>query len=288
MTASLSADQVQQYERDGFVFPIRAFPAERMAELYGRMQAFAAAHPGETKRAFGGKCHLLFPWLYDVVADDTILDTVESVIGPNILCWSSGFFNKDAHDPAIVSWHQDSTYWGLDPMDIITAWVAFTPSTVESGCMRVIPGTHTIGQLRHEDTFAEHNLLSRGQEITDDIDLSAAVDIELQPGEMSLHHVRIVHGSGPNTTDMPRFGLTIRYIPTHVRQHGGRTTATLVRGVDEYDHFDPEPRPASDYDEAALAFHGQAIDRVERILYDSAAETGRRTTETTATPPPAE
>ena len=287
MTASLSAAAVQAYERDGCYFPLRVMPADRMAGRYDRMQAFAAAHPGEARRAFGAKCHLLFPWLYDVVADDTILDAVESVIGPNILCWSSGFFNKDAHDPAIVSWHQDSTYWGLDPMDIITAWIAFTPSTADSGCMRVIPGTHTIGQLRHEDTFAENNLLSRGQRIVDDLDLSKAVDIELQPGEMSLHHVRIVHGSGPNRTDVPRFGLTVRYIPTHVSQHGGRTTATLVRGVDDHGHFDPEPRPTADYDEAALAFHADAIERVERILYESAAETGRRTTDPTTAPPPA-
>ncbi len=287
MTASLSTEAMQSYERNGYCFPLRVMSADGMAARYERMQAFAAARPGEAKRAFGAKCHLLFPWLYDVVADDTILDAVESVLGPNILCWSSGFFNKAARDPAIVSWHQDSTYWGLDPMDIVTAWVAFTPSTVDSGCMRVIPGTHTIGQLRHEDTFAEHNLLSRGQEIVDDIDLSTAVDIELRPGEMSLHHVRIVHGSGPNRTDAPRFGLTIRYIPTHVRQHGGRTTATLVRGVDEHGHFDPEPRPAADYDPAALAFHADAIERVERILYETAAEDGRRMTAAEATPAPA-
>lgn len=276
MTASLPAEAVRSYREHGYCFPIRVLDEAEADGCFARMQDFAARHPDEAPTAFGPKCQLLFPWLYDLAAHPRILDAVESIVGPDILCWAAGFFNKQARDPAIVTWHQDSTYWGLEPMDIVTAWVAFTPSRVESGCMRVVPGTHTLDQLPHVDTFAENNLLTRGQEIAVEVDEDRAVDVELEPGEMSLHHVRIVHGSGPNGSDTPRFGFAIRYIPTHVRQRGGRTTAQLVRGVDRYGHFDPEPRPEADFDDAARAFHAEAAARVEAVLYATADEPGHR------------
>src|SRR4029077_19544658 len=103
-------------------------------------------------------------------------------------------------------WHQDSTYWGLSTPDVVTAWVAFTPSTVESGCMRVIPGSHLVDQLPHRDTFARHNLLSRGQEVAVEVDETKAQDVVLQPGEMSIHHVRLVHGSNVNRSSHRRIG----------------------------------------------------------------------------------
>ena len=123
------------------------------------------------------------------------------MIGPDILCWSTGFFTKNARDPSYVSWHQDSTYWGLEPPDIVTAWVALSDSTLANGAMRVIPGTHLMDQLAHHDTFAPDNLLSRGQEIAVEVDEREAVALELRAGEMSLHHVRLIHGSDPNPSD---------------------------------------------------------------------------------------
>ena len=127
-----------------------------------------------------------------------ILDAVEDVIGPDILCWGSSFFIKEPRDPGFVSWHQDSTYWGLDPADIVTAWVALSDSTAANGAMRVIPDTQRLEQIAHRDTFAAENLLTRGQEIVVEVDESKAVMLALQPGEMSLHHVRLIHGSDPN------------------------------------------------------------------------------------------
>ena len=272
MTGILTVTEVEAYERDGYLFPIKIFEEEEMAAYYARIESFTEAHPDEGAQPFRNKCHLLFPWLHDLIQHPKILDRVESVLGPNILCWSSGFFTKQAHDPAFVTWHQDSTYWGLQPMDIATAWLAFNPSTTESGCMAAIPGTHKAGQLAHADTFAEGNLLSRGQHVADDIDDSTAVNIVLRPGEMSLHHVRIVHGSGPNRSDLPRFGFTVRYIGTHVRQLGGRTTATLIRGQDDYGHFDPEPRPKADFDDEARAFHAESLARTKPILMAGAEQ----------------
>ena len=105
----------------------------------------------------------------------TILDAVEDVLGPNLLVWSTSFFIKEARDPAYVSWHQDATYWGLSAPDVLTAWVAFTDATVENGAMRMVPGSHAE-QLEHRDTFAPHNLLSRGQEIAVEVDEARGVD----------------------------------------------------------------------------------------------------------------
>jgi non-heme Fe2+,alpha-ketoglutarate-dependent halogenase len=275
MPKKLSKNDITFYQENGYLFPIRVLPPDEAAGLRWRMEAFEAEHPTETKRAFGTKTHLLFPWLHDLVRHPVILDAVEDVIGPNILCWASGFFTKNPHDTAYVSWHQDSTYWGLEPLDIITAWVAFSPSVRANGCMRVIPKSHGWGQLGHTDTFAEGNLLSRGQEIAVEVDEAQAVDIELQPGEMSLHHVLIAHGSEPNRSDMRRIGFTIRYIPTYVRQRGPRTTATLVRGVDTYGNFDHEPRPKADYDADAVAYHAEVLNRLTPILYDGVAKPAR-------------
>jgi ectoine hydroxylase-related dioxygenase (phytanoyl-CoA dioxygenase family) len=151
---------------------------------------------------------------------------------------------------------------------VVTAWLALSVSDRTNACMRVVPGTHLMDQLPHQDTFASDNLLTRGQEVMVQVDESKVVDIELQPGEFSLHHVRIVHGSDPNPADYRRIGLAIRYVPTYVKQTAGpRDSATLVRGVDNYHHFELEPRPKADLDPEALAAHQRVTEEANRILY---------------------
>jgi ectoine hydroxylase-related dioxygenase (phytanoyl-CoA dioxygenase family) len=158
----------------------------------------------------------------------------------------------------------------------MTAWVALTPSMPQNGCMRVIPGTHQR-QVPHADTFAQSNLLSRGQEIAVSVDAAQAVDVVLQPGQMSLHHVLIFHGSEPNGSDMRRVGFAIRYVPTSVSQSSGiRESALLVRGVDEFNNFDHEVPPESDMNPAAVARHKLIIDRQMQILYAGARQKGKR------------
>jgi len=150
---------------------------------------------------------------------------------------------------------------------VMTAWVALSPANLESGCMKFLPGSHDQDHLRHVDTFHKDNLLSRGQEIAVEVETDAAVDCILKPGEMSLHHVKLVHGSEPNRSADRRIGLAIRYIPTDVKQLKVRDSATLVRGVDRYQNFDHEPRPSRDLSEAALAAHADAIARQVKALY---------------------
>ena len=266
MTRLVSA-AAEQYRRDGFYFPVRVMsPGEALA-LRGRLEAVEAEHGGRLSGEIRHKPHLLFTWLADLVRHPSILDAVEDVLGPNLLAWSTSFFIKEACDSAYVSWHQDATYWGLSAPDVLTAWVAFTDATVENGAMRMVPGSHDA-QLEHRDTFAPNNLLSRGQEIAVEVDEARGVDILLRAGEMSLHHVRMVHGSPANRSDDRRIGFAIRYIPTYVRQIAGDgDSAMLVRGVDDYHHFAPEYPPASDLAPEARAHHAAVVARSAKILY---------------------
>jgi hypothetical protein len=256
----LSDAAAAHYREQGYYAPIRALSTAEAADVRAQLEAHEAAH-GKLKGGQRHKPHLLFTWLDRLVRHPGILDAVEGVIGPNILAWGSSFFVKEAHDPSFVSWHQDSTYWGLDPADIVTAWVALSPSNRGNGAMRVIPGSHKLDQVPHRDTFAPTNLLSRGQEIMVDVDPSQAVMLELEPGEISLHHVRLIHGSDANPSGERRIGFAIRYLPTHVRQTVAmRDSAMLVRGVDAFHNFEPEQPPESDLSPAAVAFHAGVIE----------------------------
>jgi Phytanoyl-CoA dioxygenase (PhyH) len=252
---ALTEAAVRQYRDLGYCAPVAALATAEAGELRRRLEAFEAG-AGPLSGKLRHKPHLLFTWLNDLVRHPRVLDAVEDIIGPDILCWGTSFFIKERKNPGFVSWHQDSTYWGLEPPDIITAWVAFTDSNAANGAMRVIPGTHKMDQVPHRDTFAAANLLSRGKEISVDVDESQAAMLELAAGEMSLHHVRLIHGSDPNPSDDRRIGFAIRYIPTYVRQVAGtHDSATLVRGEDRYHHFEEEQRPLADMSDEAVAYH---------------------------------
>ena len=130
-----------------------------------------------------------------------------------------------------------------------------------------VPGTHKADQIPHRDTFAQNNLLTRGQEVAVAVNEADAVTIQLQPGELSLHHVRLVHGSPPNPSNDRRIGFAIRYVPTRVAQIAGEDSATLVRGIDNHHHFMLEPRPSRDMDPAFVKLHKDIAERSARILY---------------------
>jgi len=267
MPKCLTDAEVAQYREQGYVSPIRVMSEEAAHSLRTQLEAFERTAGGPLRGELRHKSHLLFKFLSDVVHRARILDAIEDLYGPNLLCWSTNFFIKEARTPAFVSWHQDSTYWGLSSPDVVTAWVAFTPSDDTNGAMQMIPGSHLIDQVPHRDTFAENNLLTRGQEIAVEVDESKAVRLDLRPGEMSLHHVRIVHGSPPNPSNDRRIGFAIRYVPTSVRQLHGEDSATLVRGVDAYHSFEHEPVPSADMEPALVALHKRITDRNAQILY---------------------
>ncbi len=267
MTGRLTSTQVSRCEEEGFVFPIDVLSPDE-AETYHQLYRDALCLSAEHDQNFiNVKGHLVLKWISDLAREPRILDAVESVLGPNILCWTTNFFVKEPGDQTFVSWHQDATYWGLSGQQVCSAWLAFTPSKRESGCMRVIPRSH-LNLVPHTDTFHEKNLLSRGQEISVDVDEDMAVDLELEPGQMSLHHVQIVHGSSPNNSPLPRVGFVIRYISTETKQTTGiRDSAMLVRGEDKFGNFDLEPEPTQDLDPDSLAYLHRLREQRHLILY---------------------
>jgi non-haem Fe2+, alpha-ketoglutarate-dependent halogenase len=267
MGKRLTDREIALFQQHGFVSPVTVLSPPQAQALREQLETFERAQGGPLKGALRHKTHLLFPWLNELIRNTGIVDAIEDLYGPNLLCWTTNFFIKEGNDPAFVSWHQDSTYWGLSSPDVVTAWVALSPSTIANGAMRVIPGTHKLDQIAHKDTFGADNLLTRGQEVAVEVDERQAVSLELQPGQMSLHHVRLIHGSPPNATAERRIGFAIRYIPTRVRQLQGDDSATLVRGVDDFRTFAHEPRPLRDLDPELVSLHKQITARNAQILY---------------------
>jgi len=263
----LNAAQIAQYRKMGYVAPIRIMSTAQAQTLRERLEEFERIQGSPLHGSQRHKSHLLFTWLSDLVRMPAILNVIEDLYGANLLCWTSNFFIKEPNDPAFVSWHQDSTYWGLSRPDVVTAWVALSHSNDTNGAMQVIPGTHLQDQIPHRDTFSSNNLLTRGQEVAVEIDAAQAVSINLKPGEMSLHHVRIIHGSPPNHGSERRIGFAIRYIPTYVRQLQGNDSATLVRGTDTVNTFEHEPQPQRDLDPPMVELHRTLTARNAQILY---------------------
>ncbi len=268
MTGSLSPAERDRFWQDGYLFPLQAISREQALAYRAALEDYEAASGGPIASNYRHQVHLLFTWARDLVRNPAILDAVETVLGPDILCWSSAFFIKEAENPSFISWHQDSTYWGLEPDDVITAWVALSDVPLESGPMQVIPGSHRWPQLEHSDTYHKNNLLSRGQEIAVEVDESQAVVMPMTAGQMSLHHVKLAHSSKPNLSNDRRIGFAIRYIQPSVKQTKIRDCASLVRGEDRFGHFDPEPAPQADLDAAALAAHGDSVGRLVAALYE--------------------
>ena len=234
----LSAEQVAAFERDGYVFPVEAMSAEDAQALGRRIEDYERETGVDATKRLRVKGHLVFPWLVELARHPAILDAVEDLLGPDILVYMSTFWFKGAGDPSYVSWHQDSAYYGLDPHEEATVWFAFSDSTPESGCVRVIPGSHRGEELVHVETY----------DTLEGIDDSGAVDLVLRAGQFSIHHERLVHGSEPNRSAWRRMGISFIYIPTHVRSAIGRRAALLVRGRDRHGNWDADPVPRFDLD----------------------------------------
>jgi len=261
----------ESYERDGFLFPLDAMSPQAASALRAEYEAAERLAAGDSTKAgaLRGSVHNMLPAMYEAVTLPAIVEPVAQLLGEDLLLLKSNMFIKEPNTPHFVSWHQDLTYWGLEQHDEVTAWLALSPATVDSGCMRFVPGTHRMDIVPHKDTFAEANLLTRGQELAVEVDESQAVDAVLEPGQMSLHHGKLFHASWANRTDDRRIGVAIRFIKPSMRMKGGaRNCATLVRGVDRYGHFDltPPPRGVLDPEDIERELHYKAIQ--ESFLYE--------------------
>ncbi len=265
MPASLSLSQIAQYHHDGFLFPIDCLTPAEVQHYRARLEAFEHEQGdtfGKLPDLVRSKSHLLFTWMDELVRHPKVLDAVESIIGPNILIYHLTSWLKEPNDRSHVSWHQDGTYFGLEPSEQVTAWIALTDSSPDMGCVKILPGSHRIGQQPHKDTFSPGNLLSRGQTIDHKMDFSQYVMMPLKAGQISLHHTHIVHCSDPNRTNQRRIGIGVSYIPPHCRLiNDERVSAALVRGRDDYGHFDLDPRPTGDFDARSRAAHARAVNQ---------------------------
>jgi len=263
----LTEAQVSQYWEKGFLFPFDALSPAEVAGYRGRIEAFEAEYGSRAGLILRQKSHVVLTFVAELVRLAPVLDKVQSLLGPDILCWSTSFFIKNPGDQKFVSWHQDAQYWGLEGDKMATAWIALTHSRPENGCMRVVPGSHKK-VLEHRDVPNETNMLTRGQEIAARVDEADAVDVVLGPGQFSLHHELIVHGSNDNKGRDRRIGLAVRYIAPSARQVvEARDTATLVRGTDRFGHFEHEPRPKADMDPAAVQYLEDMLARRSGGIY---------------------
>jgi non-heme Fe2+,alpha-ketoglutarate-dependent halogenase len=252
---ALSPEQVRSFRENGYLAPVPVLsPAEVSAER-ANLDALFRKTNGLADPSARYKPHLYAKWVSDLVRNSRILDAVEDLLGPDLLVWRSIFFFKKARSAGFVDWHQDSRYWRLDSEDVVTAWIALTESTVENGCLRVVPGSHRRPEVPHAIRFSKDNVLVRGQSAAAEVPEDQVRCLELRPGEMSLHHVGMLHGSRANTSDSDRVGLAIRFLSPNVRRAGWRQSATLVRGKDRFGNFTLEPEPRFEGDPVALAWH---------------------------------
>lgn len=268
----LSPSEIDAYARDGVVFPVAALSPETARHTRALVESaearFAQGVAGRAlSQYFRVNGQIVLPFLAEIARQPQILDAVESILGPDLLVWSVELFIKEPDTPSIVSWHQDITYWGMGETDEeLTAWIALSDVTEQAGCMRFIPGSHKNPIVPHMDTDDPDNLLSRGQEIAG-IDEARAVAGPIKPGQMSFHHGRTFHASGPNRSNDRRIGLAIRYVTPAVRQSDlGRDYAMLVRGRDLAQGWINMAPPAREFEPSALALYEEVLAHQAKVL----------------------
>jgi hypothetical protein len=214
----LTADQVTEYRREGFlVYSDAVFPQAKFDALRQHFEGELAALPADVRPEAMDVPHFADVKLFDWLLSDEVLDLVEPLIGPDIALFASHFICKPSGDGKRVPWHEDSFYWRniIDPVKVVTVWLAIDPSTRENGAMRVIPRSLS-GDSEHESVEPDKNALT-WEAKKQRVDESKAVTIELQPNHASLHDGRLMHGSPHNTSRIRRCGYTMRYMPTTVK-----------------------------------------------------------------------
>ena len=233
-----------QYDRDGYALFRNVIDADLIREASSHIDWLIARHPELRPEQLW---HTLVPgdpfWVR-LISDDRLLDIAEIFVGPNIALFASHYLCKPPYEGQPVLWHQDGSYWPLEPMDVVTLWLAIDDSLVENGCMRVIPGSQSVALQEMRQRTDIGNVLN--SEIDPAlVDEARAVDFVLKAGDVSVHHPNIIHGSNANNSPLRRAGLTIRYIPTSTRivsaepwQYAFMLRGSAVPGVNVY-----QPRP---------------------------------------------
>jgi ectoine hydroxylase-related dioxygenase (phytanoyl-CoA dioxygenase family) len=236
----------QLFERDGYVAPLSILTDNEVAHYRDTYDQLEADHKAKGITARPTQQHFVYRPFWELATHPRVLAIMRDAIGEDLVLIATGFFSKAAAEPEkYVAWHQDTTYWGLDPHFAATLWIAIDDSDIDNGCLRVIPGTHKQ-LLPHGKSARTGNILGNNQEIDPAfLDDSRAVDLELKAGQASLHHGLTVHGSNPNTSGRRRCGMTVRFTTPDVKPVSGVFVdkPILVSGVDRYGHFQYLPKP---------------------------------------------
>jgi len=257
----LSADQIKRYHDTGLMFPQRVMTTDDATNYLAQLESYESNTGGPVNGKWRYKSHLVFPWFDQLMRHPAILNLVRSLLGNDLMVWTTHIYPKEPGDGRFISWHQDSAHWGLDSNQVLSVWVALTDATRENGCMRMLPGSHHNGQVEHQDTRDPNNILTRGQTIVNGIEEDRSVWIELKAGEVSVHHVDMFHASTPNKSNQRRVGVAIRYITPSARQTRiDEDYATLVSGEDRFGHFKEEIAPITTMSAEATAFHEHVAD----------------------------
>ncbi len=233
-----------QFDRDGYAIFRNVIDPELVAEASAHIDWLVARHPELRPEELWQTLVAGDPFWVRLISDERLLDVAEMFVGPNIALFASHYISKPPFDGLPVLWHQDGSYWPLEPMEVVTLWLAVDQSTPENGCMRVIPGTQNMALQKMQARTDVRNVLS--SEIDPAlVDESKAVDLVLEPGDVSVHEPGIIHGSNANTSPRRRAGLTIRYIPTSTRiLPEDWPCAFLLRGepVPGVNNYQPRPK----------------------------------------------
>ncbi len=249
----------------GYAFPIDVMPEADAASFRARIESLEAGPIGyglPAQRLYRFKPYLIFRWAAELVRHPGVLRAVEQVIGPDIMVWAAGLFIKEPHDPTNIRWHQDGFHMDLSDNDkAVRTWIALTDTTVANGTMSFISGSHRHGFVPHAEDDASRHIALRGEHIRNPDGADGAVPVCLTPGQMSLHHMRTIHGSPGNTTPRRRMTVAMTFLPPHIRPLSGRDTATLVQGVDRHGHWIEEPAvPKHEYDLECADSHRESMD----------------------------
>ena len=271
MPRELTNEQIDQYHEEGFISPVRVISEDDALSIKNQLEQVESDFPNEINSESRNNLHLSFAFLDALAHNTTIVDAMEDLIGPDIALWASVMFIKEPSSKQYVSWHQDATYMGLDSFEFPTPWIALSPSNLETGCMTMISGSHKLEIQKHEDTYAENNILTRGQAIKS-VDQSKAVNLILRPGEMSIHHGAIIHGSQPNNSNQRRIGFSLQsYAPPYIKQVVGRNIWTHIRGQKRQDFNGIElDRPKHNMDPITVDQRRMAEENLSEILYKGA------------------
>ena len=242
LPASRSEALRRTFDEDGSVVVRGVLDAAIVAEMSAHVDWLQAQHPELRGEDLGHELVADDPFWLRVVADDRLLDLAEVFVGPDIALFASHYISKPPRSGRPVLWHQDAGYWPLDPMEVVTLWVAVDPSTTANGCLRVVPGSHRHGVHAMRDRGDVASVF--GNESAVAVEETAVVDLVLDPGDVEIHHPNMLHSSRANTSDTRRCGLTIRYIPTSTRITSDRQpypSAFHLRGAPGVNAYQPHP-----------------------------------------------